>query len=335
MEIRELALKLNEASKDYKIGRLQEIRKEIKGLKRLPGKKIFNLEKIKDHEWAFHIGGRPELQFNIGLEEEGIRYGLAFSLETSRSFTDTDVRDLYKKILRLNCIILEKPELFSDYKFWYWHRVRSRPSNLKQIPIEIIKPGYFIFFGKMVKENELDISEILREFDKMLTIYLLVESKLESELFSGQDKNEEFHFTKQQRSLTISREYSTVERETNIEIRHSFLQLKLKDILEEKYGEENVSIENPCGENRIDAVVKNKSSFHFFEIKIASSPRSCIRLALGQILDYAYWPGRKKANRMTIVGEHPLSEADRKYIDFLNTEFSLPIDYMTVSLPFG
>jgi hypothetical protein len=332
MEIRELALKLNEASKDYKIGNLQEIRKEIKGLKRLPGKNIFNLAKIKDHTWAFHIGGRPELQFNIGLEEEGIRYGLAFSLETSRSFTDTNVRDLYKKILRLNCIILEKPELFSEYIFLYWYKKRSQPSNMRQIPVEIIKPGYFIFFGKLVNEHNLDINEILREFDKMLSIYLLVESTSNTDILIEQDTNEDFRFIKQERSIVLRREYSSVERETNIEIRHSYLQLQLKDILEKKYGAENVRLEHPCGGNSIDAVVRHKSDYYFYEIKIANSSRSCIRQALGQILDYSYWPGKKKANRLTIVGEHPLNEVDKKYIDFLNAEFSLPIDYMTVSL---
>jgi hypothetical protein len=234
MKIRELALKLNEASKDYKIGNLQEIRKEIKGLKRLPGKNIFNLAKIKDHTWAFHIGGRPELQFNIGLEEEDIRYGLAFSLETSRSFTDTDVKDLCKKILRLNCIILEKPELFSEYVFLFWHKnkKRSQPSNMRQITVEIIKPGYFIFFGKLVNEDNLDINEILREFDKMLSIYLLVESNSDADIIIEEDTNEDFRFIKQERSIVLRREYSSVERETNIEIRHSYLQLQLKDILE-------------------------------------------------------------------------------------------------------
>lgn len=33
--------------------------------------------------YAFHVGGRTELQFNIGLEsgDEDLRYGVAFSLE--------------------------------------------------------------------------------------------------------------------------------------------------------------------------------------------------------------------------------------------------------------
>lgn len=330
MEILELALKLNEASKNYKIGDLQKIRKTLKGLKRSPGNEIFNIATINEDGWAFHYGGRSELQFNIGIEEEGIRYGLAFSLEPSQSLPDVSV--LYPKILRLNCLIREKPELFSEYKFWYWHGERSQPANFVQIPAEIIKSGYFIFFGKLVKEKELDINVILQEFDKMLSIYLLVEGEVDTESLITKEEIDQFFFTRQPRSLIISREYSTVERETNIDVRHSEIQLKLKELLEKEYGLENVSIENPCGGNRIDAVVRQKTGFIFYEIKTASNPRSCIRQALGQILDYAYWPGKKKANQMVIVGEYPLTENGKRYLAFLNKEFSLPISYLQLTI---
>jgi hypothetical protein len=330
MEILDLALKLNEASKAYKIGDLQKIRKTLKGLKRLPGNDIFNIATINEDGWAFHYGGRSELQFNIGIEEEGIRYGLAFSLEPSQSLPDVSI--LYPKILRLNCLLREKPDLFLEYKFWYWHGERSQPTSFIQIPADIIKSGYFIFFGKLVKEKELDINAILQEFDKMLSIYLLVEGELENESMISEEEIDKFSFTRQQRSLIISREYTTVERETNIDVRHSEIQLKLKAILEKEYGVENVSIENPCGGNRIDAVVRQKNGFIFYEIKTASNSRSCIRQALGQILDYAYWPGKKKANQMVIVGEYPLSKNGKSYLAFINKEFSLPIDYMQLTI---
>jgi hypothetical protein len=101
-------------------------------------------------------------------------------------------------------------------------------------------------------------------------------------------------------------------------------------LLEKKYGAQNVSIENFCCRNRIDAVVKYNSEYFFYEIKIANTARSCIRQAIGQLLEYAYWPGEKKASRIIIVGEHPLREDGNKYLEFLNTEFSIPIKYLQV-----
>src|SRR4030067_3584132 len=84
MEIKRIALELNELSRSHPIGHLQELRARLKGKTRTH--KIF----VTDFaDYAFHDGGRHELQFNIGAEEiegrEVFRYGVAFSLETSRS----------------------------------------------------------------------------------------------------------------------------------------------------------------------------------------------------------------------------------------------------------
>ena len=51
------------------IGRLQELRKELNGLGRIPDHRIFSWrKKIDEDGYSFHLGGRTELQFNIGLE---------------------------------------------------------------------------------------------------------------------------------------------------------------------------------------------------------------------------------------------------------------------------
>jgi hypothetical protein len=331
MDINWLALQLNTASVNFKIGALQEIRQKIKGLKRRPGSGIFHASTISDDGWAFHYGGRTEIQYNIGIEEDGIRYGLAFSLETSQSLPD--ISALYPKILKLNCMIRENPELFSEYKIWYWHkRQRSVPFCMGEIPIEIIKPATFIFFGKLIPDNNLDINEILLEFDKMLLIYLAVESRNENVILSQENQETKFQFLKQNRNLVVSRAFSSVEIETNIDVRHSKIQNKLRELLEEKHGKENVSIENPFLGNLIDAVVNQNSKYLFFEVKTANSAKSCIRQAIGQLFEYAYWPGFRNADGLIIVGEHPLLENDQKYLQFLNTEFSIPLSYMQVPI---
>ncbi len=61
-------------------------------------------------DWAFHYGGRSEIQYNIGFEDEGFRFGLAFSLETSQTLPDINL--LKPKIKKLNTLYEEKPELF-------------------------------------------------------------------------------------------------------------------------------------------------------------------------------------------------------------------------------
>lgn len=80
MTVDELATSLNEASTGYKIGKLQELRKRIRGLGRMAPGPIFSSKSVQGH-FAFHSGGRDELQFNIGTDEGGMRHGVAFSLE--------------------------------------------------------------------------------------------------------------------------------------------------------------------------------------------------------------------------------------------------------------
>ena len=256
------------------------------------------------------------MQFNIGLEDEGIRYGLAFSLQSSRSFQDKSILNkLSPKILRLNCLIREQPELFSDYKIWYWHGDRCHPMSMREISSDIIDMGYFIFFGKLAAENEVDIDEILKEFDIMLSIYLIVEGDVDLKLLPQENRDLPFCFSRQDRNLVFNRNFTSIQRETNIDVRHSEIQYKLITLLEEKYGEDNVSPENPCCQNRIDAVVKYESEYFFYEIKTANTAKSCIRQAIGQLLEYAYWPGEKRASRIIVVGEHSLNEEGIKYFD--------------------
>jgi hypothetical protein len=74
--------KLNELAPPHPIGKLQDFRTQLKKLRRRPGDKIFSAQTTSDY-WAFHRGGRTELQFNIGYEHgennEDLKHGVAFS----------------------------------------------------------------------------------------------------------------------------------------------------------------------------------------------------------------------------------------------------------------
>ncbi|HMH32774.1 MAG TPA: hypothetical protein VK543_07075 [Puia sp.] len=91
MNIFEIAHRLNvlaTATAGFKD--LQLIRSKLKGLNHPRTYRIFSKATIfgKDDDYAFHDGGRSELQFNIGVENTGekeiFRYGLAFPLSRER-----------------------------------------------------------------------------------------------------------------------------------------------------------------------------------------------------------------------------------------------------------
>jgi hypothetical protein len=82
-----IARSLNARAALYAIGGLQDIRRKLRGYSKRPSSDIFTSHTIHPH-WAFHYGGRTELQFNIGLEdvsgEPELRHGVAFSFEPSQ-----------------------------------------------------------------------------------------------------------------------------------------------------------------------------------------------------------------------------------------------------------
>jgi len=63
--------------------------------------------------------------------------------------------------------------------------------------------------------------------------------------------------------------------------------------------------------------VRQGSDYIYYEIKTGLSAQSCIREALGQLLEYSYWPGGQSADQLVIVGEPPLDDNARAYLETL------------------
>lgn len=334
--IRDIAYKINKLSHNYKIGKLQSIRKEIKKLKRKPCSEIFHDDDdtISDQEErAYHYGGRKELQFNVAFEEEGLRYGIALSLESSRTLPDITI--LYPNAKRLNQFIRQEPNFFNEYKMWYWldKKTRIDIGPVKEIPEDLLKPKTFIFIGKLQPKKEIDFDKILTTFDELLKPYIFVQKTGESGIIDYEiDKNTEFNFEVKNPKLPTKRDYSTEERAINLNIRHTLIQEELIRKLREKYGHGNVSPEHPIGSKNIDVVLKNGNEFIFYEIKISGSAKACIRDAIGQLMEYAYWPDRRNANLLVVVGEEAIDDKTAKYLQYLNNIFCLPIQYEQISI---
>lgn len=236
----------------------------------------------------------------------------------------------------MNNIFRENPGDFSGYSLWYFDKEgkRSDTMNMKEIPANIIAPGLFIFFGKLVKTEDIDVEDILAEFDRLLPIYKTVETdnNEDFDLLTESKPEEEFVFNKDKSNLVFNKDYSFVEKQINIDVRHSEIQARLKKELKEKYGEENVSLEHSFRGNRIDAVVKQNNSYIFYEVKTASTVKSCIRQAIGQLLEYSFWPGQKIASKLVVVGEPHIKEKGKKYLSFLNNELNIPIEYLRIDI---
>jgi hypothetical protein len=319
---------INSLAKTHPIGRLQEIRRELKGLQRLPTQNIFT-SLTTSEEWAFHHGGRQELQFNIGIERlsgaDELRYGVAFSLETSQTLPKIDV--LIPKVKLFNDFMQLYPEQYADMRMWHYCGQRSTDHMPTCIPPELITEGVFIFLGKRQPLEQLDYEALLNCLDRLLPLYRYIEGGGALQPISTVTAVP-FEFRPGFVPRTSSTTASLAARELDINLRHNVLQEALYHRLADEYGTENVGVELPSGVGTsIDVVVRHRGKFHFYEIKTAQSPRACLRQALGQLLEYAFWPGAQEAIRLVVVGGAAPDEEGTEYLRTLKKRFSLPVEY--------
>ena len=339
MRISELADELNHQSVDFEIGSLQEIRKCLRGLKHVPCRGIFGKKSIKvnkdGHCYAFHLGGREEMQFNIGEEPiedvEMIRYGVAFSLELSRTLHTID--PLLPKIRRFNEYVIEHVEDFPGFFMWHHdtnkgHLSENRPVG--QIADGLIKPGIFIMLGRRVGDDKMDVRDILAAFDSLLPLYCYVEGAKQS---PPSIKEPDFkpgcpNFIER---TTAGHTGQTID----VALRHHTLQIALYKHLCQEAGDNNVHMERHLNFGvrvSVDAVVRRNGKQTFYEVKVASDVRSCVRAALGQLIEYCHWPSDNRASEMVVVGEVELDSDSRAYLEFLRQRFDLPLWYRRIDI---
>ncbi|CAG9268295.1 conserved hypothetical protein [Paraburkholderia unamae] len=331
--IPQVAEQLNQRAEGYEIGKLQHLRVKLKKLRRLPSRKLFHAATIAD-DWAFHYGGRAELQFNIGMEQSDgkkyIRHGVAFSLEPSQTLPSIDL--LLPKMRLFNEFLRTEFNAPADFRMWHFRKsVRSDSHPPTPLSHDLFQTGIFVFMGVLVPVDELDIDRILRDFDLLLPLYTFVESG--GELPPAKDAPTPFVFRAGNRAKSSWADASLPERQLSIELRHNALQATLYSELCAEYGQENIGTEIRNGSGgRIDAVARTAEGYIFFEIKVGRSLQSCIREAIGQLLEYSYWPGAQSAIELVIAGEAALDKDSDRYFETLKNSLNLPISYRQIRL---
>jgi hypothetical protein len=338
LDINAIAQELNTRARTHThaIGELQSIRAELKGLARRPGTNIFSSQTIHEN-WAFHHGGRKELQFNIGTEDAfagiELRYGVAFSFELSQTLPSID--PLIPKVRLFDDYLRGYPEAFADMRMWH-HREHESPSSAYApgpVMPELVIPGPFVFLGKRQAPDNIDYEIILNDFDRLLPLFKYVESGGREESLKA-PAEQGFHFRAGFTDKSSATNATLAERELNIYLKHNILQTALCLRLISEYGSDNVRDEQPTAiGTKIDVVVRrSENEFWYYEIKTALSPRACLREALGQLMEYAYWPGACEAKRLIVCGESALDGDGETYLSQLKNRFTLPIEYEQIIL---
>ncbi len=117
--------------------------------------------------------------------------------------------------------------------------------------------------------------------------------------------------------------------ERRAQLRHNELQTALHAHLVKQYGEKRVGTEVATGlGTSLDVVVYQAKKYWFYEIKIANSLRACLRQAIPQLLEYAYWRGDDSMiEKLIVVGTFRITPAADAYLAYLRKQFGIPIYY--------
>jgi hypothetical protein len=336
--IEKIATSINEASRKHEFGQFQQLRSHLNGKKRVRSV-IFDIKKKSVSEkygWAYHTGGRDEIQFNIGFEEheKRFRYGVAFSLEPSQSFISID--PLRPKIERFNEFVRVNAAKLADYRIWVWRKdkILKRDTAVREITEDEIEKPNFIFMGKFSSIEDVDIIGILDCFQDLLQLYCFVQAPLgqNGSLIESIKIDPPFLFQERLSFGEGSTVINNAQKSITVTLRSNEIKRRLCEILKNtatvKLGDEI-----PSGNGgRIDIVCLLPSGEHdFYEIKPAVLARHAIREGLPQLLEYAYRQGGHQARRLIIASQAPLDTVSSNFLSSLR-EKGLPIYYEHVSL---
>ena len=110
---------------------------------------------------------------------------------------------------------------------------------------------------------------------------------------------------------------------------HSEIQNMMAEYLRNEYIGAEVKLE--CGTQfgtKIDIGMLYNDEYYFFEVKAYSNAKLSIREALGQLIEYSYYPNKQIAKQIVIVTNAKLNALDKEYLEFLRNTLSLPVGYI-------
>ena len=292
-------------------------------------------------EWAHHVGGYDELQFNVALDQGRLRWGIAISLIPNPSLTDPTV--IYPKLRKLSFFLKEHGEYLHKRGFLMWDytdqrlgRVRSHDRTPQGVSESLYRSGAFVFVGKHAPVDRFDACCVLRDFDVLLPVYEFVEFESDTALpVLYQERG--FLFEADAPTEDADRPLETTATRTiganRVSLRHRALQDSLKHQLQLEGLEVGTELRDGNG-GYIDLVARREGRLEFYEIKTDESPRLCIRHAIGQLLEYGYWGDPVRPSRLIVVGGQRMDQEAADYLRTLRSETGLTISYQQ-AIPAG
>ena len=114
-----------------------------------------------------------------------------------------------------------------------------------------------------------------------------------------------------------------------VELTHNLISDSLLEYLKKEKGANKVRREcRVNGNNRIDIVVRENNEDIFYEIKTYPLLKTCLRYALGQLIEYSCYPEKNRAKKFYLVSDIKADKKFEKYIKHLNKNFNFDLGYI-------
>lgn len=253
-----------------------------------------------------HVGKK----YNIFLFTitNGIRYYVA-QIKNAACISKAESRDIYK-----------------IYKQKGWLKEMMREiEKAGANPKIFIKTSHNNFFNLKFKFEDVirpeEVEELSgRDINITTTRYKLLPKSTEFKFVTEiSDEEDEGNFK------STKRRKRTYKVDNFVDPYHDKLQNALCALLRKHYKNEykKVAIER----DRVDIKAKTYSDkWHYFEIK-TDSPKLSIRNAVGQLLEYSYWPDSERAEKLIIISDIAPDSDTKKYLTHLRRKFNLAVFY--------
>ena len=111
---------------------------------------------------------------------------------------------------------------------------------------------------------------------------------------------------------------------------HNKIQNGFFKYLKAKYPMENITKEQRKGHCRID-IMRESSNFTncvFYEVKSYNNLRTSLRIALGQLLEYSFYPKLNYTNNLVVISHLECNENLEKYIKHLSNILGINLGYI-------
>lgn len=230
------------------------------------------------------------------------------------------------EIKNVECINSDESlRVFKIYKTKGWiekmredvERVGANYEKFNETPPEIFFNIRFKFNDVFQPDELIEVAE--NDINITTNRYKLLPRK--SEIIFGTDNEEDE--TEGNKKNTNKRK-KVFNSDCEYDPYHDQMQNAIFELLKtSEYNYKKVFIEK----GRVDIKAKTQQdTWHYFELK-TDNPKQSIRKALGQILEYAYFPDTEKAEKLVIVADEEPNDNVIKYLEHIRNKFELPISY--------